>query len=84
MGAIEKWASKTSRTITEMKADIATIKEGMMDMCEMKELMKELRKGDKKSEGENSVNDEVEKELRARNEERYDRWKKNQILDQKD
>jgi len=55
-----------------------------MDMCEMKELMKELRKGDKKSEGENSVNDEVEKELRARNEERYDRWKKNQILDQKD
>jgi len=74
VGAIEKWASETSQTIAEMKADIATIKEGMMDMHEMKELMKEFRKGDNKSEeGENSVNDEVEKELRARNEERYDR-----------
>ena len=47
MRAIKKWASKTSRTIAEMKAGIATIKEGMMDMREMKELMKEFRKGDK-------------------------------------
>jgi len=54
--------------ITEVKADIAVIKEGMMDVCEMKEMFKEFKKSDKNSKGgENSVNDDMEK---ARNEER--------------
>jgi len=46
MGVIERWANESNKTIAKMKDDITAIKEVMMDVREMKEMLKEFEKSD--------------------------------------
>jgi len=66
LSALEKWASKQSRVMAEWKTDMGMIKEGLLDLKEIKELFKASKKVDKSSEGgENSVNGEERRERSA-------------------
>jgi len=63
---LEKLTSEHGRWISEMRANIIRLKESMLDLKEIKEMLRDIMKGDKMSEGESSVNGDERKEERSR------------------
>jgi len=62
VNTLEKLAGKQGRIIAELKSDMITVKEGLLDLKEIKEMLKDFKKVYKRSEaGENSVNGEDKK-----------------------
>jgi len=48
---LEKWASEQEQVIADLKTDLVTIKESLLDFKEIKDMLKELKKRDEVSEG---------------------------------
>jgi len=66
MSALEKWASKQGRVIAELKTNMGLVKEGLLELKEIKEMLKDSKNADKNSEGgENFVNGEGRRERSA-------------------
>jgi len=51
MAAVEKFISEQGRWNSEMRAEILGLKESMLDLKEIKEMLQDIKKGDRMSEG---------------------------------
>lgn len=50
ISASEKWVSKHGCVISDLMADIAKVKAGILELREIREILKEYKKSDKSSE----------------------------------
>jgi len=64
LSALEKWVSGQGRVIVELKTDMGMVKEGLLELKKIKEMLKASKKVDKSSKnGKMFINDKERREI---------------------
>ena len=72
--AVEKLTSEQEKWNSEIRAKILGLKEGMLELKEIKEMLQDLKKGDRRSKGgESLVNGEERREEPSRQENQWEK-----------
>jgi len=50
MSALERWASKQSKMMADLQRDMSVVKEGFLELKEIVEMLKDVKKSDKRVE----------------------------------
>ena len=80
MAAVEKFTSEQLKWNSEIKAEIMGLKERMLELKEIKEMLRDLKKGDRRSEGgESSVNGEERVEEPSRQDSQREKMKEGEM-----